>query len=158
MNKNLIKNITFALGGLIIATAVLIFALVGDLVLKIGSLYLIILIITGLGSSIFFMFSSKFRDEPQKMLTCNLIALGWAILFLVAFFFLFYLTTLANASDVYDDQSSVNKALNFFAIEYVSSTYRSSNIAIFSIFLAISALGMIAQVVNVVLCALWKEE
>lgn len=158
MNKNLIKNITFALGGLIIATAVLIFALVGDLVLKIGSLYLIILIITGLGSSIFFMFSSKFRDEPQKMLTFKLIALGLAILFLVAFFFLFYLTTLANASDVYDDQSSVNKALNFFAIEYVSSTYRSSNIAIFSIFLAISALGMIAQVVNVVLCALWKEE
>ncbi len=158
MNKNLIKNITFALGGLIIATAVLIFALVGDLVLKIGSLYLIILIITGLGSSIFFMFSSKFRDEPKKMLTFKLIALGLAILFLVAFFFLFYLTTLANASDVYDDQSSVNKALNFFAIEYVSSTYRSSNIAIFSIFLAISALGMIAQVVNVVLCALWKEE
>ena len=156
--KNLIKNITFALGGLIIATAVLIFALVGDLVLKIGSLYLIILIITGLGSSIFFMFSSKFRDEPKKMLTFKLIALGLAILFLVAFFFLFYLTTLANASDVYDDQSSVNKALNFFAIEYVSSTYRSSNIAIFSIFLAISALGMIAQVVNVVLCALWKEE
>ncbi len=158
MNKNLIKNITFALGGLIIATAVLIFALVGDLVLKIGSLYLIILIITGLGSSIFFMFSSKFRDEPKKMLTFKLIALGLAILFLVAFFFLFYLTTLANASDVYDDQSSVAKALNFFAIEYVSSTYRSSNIAIFSIFLAISALGMIAQVVNVVLCALWKEE
>lgn len=158
MNKNLIKNITFALGGLIIATAVLIFALVGDLVLKIGSLYLIILIITGLGSSIFFMFSSKFRDEPKKMLTVKLIAIGLAILFLVAFFFLFYLTTLANASDVYDDQSSVNKALNFFAIEYVSSTYRSSNIAIFSIFLAISALGMIAQVVNVVLCALWKEE
>lgn len=158
MNKNLIKNITFALGGLIIATAVLIFALVGDLVLKIGSLYLIILIITGLGSSIFFMFSSKFRDEPKKMLTFKLIAIGLAILFLVAFFFLFYLTTLANASDVYDDQSSVNKALNFFAIEYVSSTYRSSNIAIFSIFLAISALGMIAQVVNVVLCALWKEE
>ena len=158
MNKNLIKNITFALGGLIIATAVLIFALVGDLVLKIGSLYLIILIITGLGSSIFFMISSKFRDEPKKMLTFKLIALGLAILFLVAFFFLFYLTTLANASDVYDDQSSVNKALNFFAIEYVSSTYRSSNIAIFSIFLAISALGMIAQVVNVVLCALWKEE
>ncbi len=158
MNKNLIKNITFALGGLIIATAVLIFALVGDLVLKIGSLYLIILIITGLGSSIFFMFSSKFRDEPKKMLTVKLIAIGLAILFLVAFFFLFYLTTLANASDVYDDKSSVNKALNFFAIEYVSSTYRSSNIAIFSIFLAISALGMIAQVVNVVLCALWKEE
>lgn len=158
MNKNLIKNITFALGGLIIATAVLVFALVGDLVLKIGSLYLIILIITGLGSSIFFMFSSKFRDEPKKMLTVKLIAIGLAILFLVAFFFLFYLTTLANASDVYDDQSSVNKALNFFAIEYVSSTYRSSNIAIFSIFLAISALGMIAQVVNVVLCALWKEE
>lgn len=158
MNKNLIKNITFALGGLIIATAVLIFALVGDLVLKIGSLYLIILIITGLGSSIFFMFSSKFRDEPKKMLTFKLIALGLAILFLVAFFFLFYLTTLANASDVYDDQSSVAKALNFFAIEYVSSTYRSSNIAIFSIFLAISALGMIAQVANVVLCALWKEE
>lgn len=158
MNKNLIKNITFALGGLIIATAVLVFALVGDLVLKIGSLYLIILIITGLGSSIFFMFSSKFRDEPKKMLTVKLVAIGLAILFLVAFFFLFYLTTLANASDVYDDQSSVNKALNFFAIEYVSSTYRSSNIAIFSIFLAISALGMIAQVVNVVLCALWKEE
>ena len=158
MNKNLIKNITFALGGLIIATAVLIFALVGDLVLKIGSLYLIILIITGLGSSIFFMFSSKFRDEPKKMLTFKLIAIGLAILFLVAFFFLFYLTTLANASDVYDDQSSVAKALNFFAIEYVSSTYRSSNIAIFSIFLAISALGMIAQVVNVVLCALWKKE
>ena len=158
MNKNLIKNITFALGGLIIATAVLIFALVGDLVLTLGSLYVNILIITGLGSSIFFMFSSKFRDEPKKMLTFKLIALGLAILFLVAFFFLFYLTTLANASDVYDDQSSVNKALNFFAIEYVSSTYRSSNIAIFSIFLAISALGMIAQVVNVVLCALWKEE
>lgn len=158
MNKNLIKNITFALGGLIIAASVLIFALVGDLVLKIGSLYLIILIITGLGSSIFFMFSSRFRDEPKKMLTFKLVAIGLAILFLVALFFLFYLTTLADASDVYDDQSSVAKALNFFTIEYVSSTYRSSNIAIFSIFLAISALGMIAQVVNVVLCALWKEE
>lgn len=158
MNKNLIKNITFAIGGLLIAAAVLIFALVGDLSLKIGSAYLIILIVTGLGSAICFLLSSRFRDEPKKILLLKLIGIALAVLFIVAFFFLFYLTTLADASDVYDETSSVAKALNFFTLQYVSNTYRTDNIVIFSIFLAASAIGLICQVANVVLCAVWKDE
>lgn len=158
MNKNLIKNITFAIGGLLIAAAVLIFALVGDLSLKIGSAYLIILIVTGLGSAICFLLSSRFRDEPKKILLLKLIGIALAVLFIVAFFFLFYLTTLADASDVYDETSSVAKALNFFTLQYVSNTYRTDNIVIFSIFLAVSAIGLICQVANVVLCAVWKDE
>lgn len=158
MNKNLIKNITFAIGGLLIAAAVLIFALVGDLSLKIGSAYLIILIVTGLGSAICFLLSSRFRDEPKKILLLKLIGITLAVLFIVAFFFLFYLTTLADASDVYDETSSVAKALNFFTLQYVSNTYRTDNIVIFSIFLAVSAIGLICQVANVLLCAFWKDE
>jgi len=158
MNKNLIKNITFAIGGLLIAAAVLLFALVGDLSFRIGSMYMLILILPGLASAVCFFAASRYRDEPKKMLILKLIAIGMAVVFIVLLFYLFYLTTLAPAEKAYDPNSSVKKALDLFKLKYATSTYKASNTGIFSAFLAASALGLIGQVSNVVLCAVWKDE
>lgn len=162
MNKPLLRKITSLVGGLAIAAATLIFALVGDLVMKVGSAALIVLMITGLGSAVCFFLAENYLEKPKTYYILKGMAILLAVIFILFLVLFFSWTTLATPDKKTGapQDPSVVAALNAFSLQYdgANQSYKSSNIVIYTIFIALSAIGLIAQGANVAIFATLKEE
>ena len=99
MNKKLIKNLSFSIGGVSILVTGLIFVLITDLYLK-GldkpSLYLLLSIILAFTGSICFLLSDNFKDKIKLLYILKGIGVAFSIGFVV--FLLVFLGKTVNSN------------------------------------------------------------
>ena len=99
MNKKLIKNLSFSIGGVSIMVTGLIFVLITDLYLK-GldkpSLYLLLNIILAFTGSICFLLSDNFKDKIKLLYILKGIGVAFSIGFVV--FLLVFLGKTVNSN------------------------------------------------------------
>lgn len=137
MSKELLKKLSFSIGGVAIFVAGLIFAVMGDLSVKSSSFWLIGGILLTFGSGVCVVLGDIFKEKPTVMWVMKGVALGLAVAY-IGFMVGFNIST-ANANSTKPEILTANTVLLVLTLVF-------------------TVIAIAAQTLDVVLTATVKEE
>lgn len=152
--ENTVSNVAFFVGGALILLAGLLYVLIADLYLKVRSSWLMIALIFSLASCILFFLSAKFKETPRLCILFKSIGIALCVLF-IAFMFIYLDSALKSKIE----ENSKEFENNLFALETIFGKKMRTNTYITAIVpTVVGVLALIAQVLNLVLGVLTKNE
>ncbi len=162
MNRTLIKNITFYIGVGVVFLAGLLYILLADIVINTQSLWLMIAILLSFGSAICAMVADNFKEKYKVMYTLKGVAIGLAVTFIV-FLLTYMLISFSPAKEMDGNASSF---VNSFAIKRVELKSSSGKFVkegvktmmVYVVTMVITAIGLAAQICNLILTVKAKDE